>query len=52
MIRFKREKDKFKSLRASTETELSLQFADQGIKAGFPSPAQDYIDMAIDLKRS
>lgn len=36
---------------ASTETELSLQFADQGIKAGFPSPAQDYIDMAIDLNK-
>ena len=36
---------------ASTETELSLQFADQGIKAGFPNPAQDYIDMAIDLNK-
>lgn len=35
----------------STDTELCLQYADQGIKAGFPSPAQDYIDMAIDLNK-
>ncbi|MCD7898328.1 MAG: translesion error-prone DNA polymerase V autoproteolytic subunit [Bacteroides sp.] len=30
---------------------LPLPFADQGVKAGFPSPAQDYIDHAIDLNK-
>jgi putative error-prone repair: SOS-response transcriptional repressor umuD homolog len=34
-----------------TKTAISVPFADQGIRAGFPSPAQDYIDIAIDLNR-
>ena len=34
-----------------TKTVISVPFADQGIRAGFPSPAQDYIDVAIDLNR-
>ena len=34
-----------------TSTELSLPFADEGIQAGFPSPAQDYINEYIDLNR-
>ena len=32
-------------------TSLSLQYADAGIRAGFPSPAQDYISESIDLNR-
>ena len=32
-------------------SSLPLQFADEGIKAGFPSPAQDYMEQAIDLKK-
>lgn len=28
---------------------IELPFADGGIFAGFPSPAQDYMDMALDL---
>ena len=32
-------------------TRLSLPFADGGIQAGFPSPAQDYISESIDLNR-
>ena len=32
-------------------TSLPLPFADQGIQAGFPSPAQDYISESIDLNR-
>ncbi len=32
-------------------THLSLPFADAGIQAGFPSPAQDYISESIDLNR-
>ena len=30
-------------------SNLPLKFADEGIKAGFPSPAQDYLEQAIDL---
>lgn len=32
-------------------TELELPYADGGIKAGFPSPAQDYLSESIDLNR-
>ena len=32
-------------------TRLPLQYADEGIRAGFPSPAQDYIEQAIDLNK-
>ncbi len=32
-------------------SHLSLPFADMGIQAGFPSPAQDYINESIDLNR-
>lgn len=34
-----------------TDTELPLPFAREGISAGFPSPAQDFLDVAIDLNR-
>ena len=34
---------------ADPSTRLSLPYADHGIQAGFPSPAQDYITEAIDL---
>lgn len=37
--------------KAETNTELALPIADDGIKAGFPSPAQDFMDLAIDLNR-
>lgn len=37
--------------RASTTTELSLPLADGGIRAGFPSPAQDFLDLSIDLNK-
>jgi len=30
-------------------TSLPLPYADEGIRAGFPSPAQDYMEQAIDL---
>lgn len=32
-------------------TDLSLPFVDGGIPAGFPSPAQDYVDGTLDLNR-
>lgn len=37
--------------KSDVDLELSLPFADQGIKAGFPSPAQDYLETAIDLNK-
>ena len=30
---------------------LSLDYAEGGVRAGFPSPAQDYISEAIDLNK-
>lgn len=35
----------------STSTVLPLPMVDGGIAAGFPSPAQDYIDLKIDLNK-
>ena len=37
--------------KAATESELELEYADGGIQAGFPSPAQDYAGETIDLNR-
>ena len=36
---------------ADPSTVLELPFVDGGIKAGFPSPAQDYLTDSIDLNR-
>ena len=36
---------------ADLSSELPLDFADGGIRAGFPSPAQDYMTESIDLNR-
>jgi len=35
----------------SRETKLNTPYIDQGISAGFPSPAQDFIDLSIDLNK-
>ena len=35
---------------AQTDTELSLPVL-EGVRAGFPSPAADFIDLSIDLNR-
>lgn len=32
-------------------TELPLLYADGGVRAGFPSPAQDYVDGILDLNK-
>lgn len=37
--------------RADVNTDLALPYADEGIQAGFPNPAQDYIDLCLDLNR-
>lgn len=34
---------------ANSNSHLELPFVEGGIAAGFPSPAQDYIDLKIDL---
>ena len=36
---------------ADTDTILALPYADEGVRAGFPSPAQDYLTEAIDLNK-
>lgn len=36
---------------AGTDTILALPYADEGIHAGFPSPAQDYMSESIDLNK-
>lgn len=36
---------------AAVDIEMSLPFAEGGVKAGFPSPAQDYLDNSIDLNK-
>lgn len=35
----------------SFESVLELLYADQGIRAGFPSPAQDYLDKSLDFNK-
>jgi DNA polymerase V len=32
-------------------TQLDLPFVEQGISAGFPSPADDFLDLSIDLNK-
>jgi DNA polymerase V len=36
---------------ANTETTLALPFVENGISAGFPSPALDFVDLSIDLNK-
>ena len=36
---------------ADTSTILDLSYVEGGIKAGFPSPAQDYLTASIDLNK-
>lgn len=35
--------------KADSESHLDLLYAEGGICAGFPSPAQDYLELSIDL---
>lgn len=37
--------------KVDAESYLPLPYADEGIHAGFPSPAQDYMELAIDLNK-
>lgn len=40
-----------KIFNADFSSEWELPFADEGVRAGFPSPAQDYMTDSIDLNR-
>lgn len=41
----------FKIYKADTDLALKLPYADEGIRAGFPSPAQDFLSESIDLNK-
>ena len=45
------EEVKLEMYSADLSTELELQYSPQGVRAGFPSPAQDYTTEAIDLNK-
>ena len=45
------DKIKLQIYSADLSTVMELPFVDGGIKAGFPSPAQDYLTDSIDLNR-
>lgn len=36
---------------SDTSITLPLPYAEDGIRAGFPSPAQDYMELSIDLNK-
>lgn len=36
---------------AETDSDLSLPFIEQGISAGFPSPALDFVEIPLDLNK-
>ena len=42
---------KIKIYSIDISSSLPLPFAEDGIRAGFPSPAQDYMEFAIDLNK-
>lgn len=43
--------DEVKFITSDFSTHLALPYADGGVRAGFPSPAQDYLDLKLDLNR-
>ncbi len=43
--------NKIEIYKADTTSSLPLPIADEGIRAGFPSPAQDFMDLSIDLNQ-
>lgn len=49
--RFRLMKKQIEIHKIDVSSSLPLQFANEGIKAGFPSPAQDYLEQAIDLNK-
>nr|DAV11743.1 MAG TPA: DNA polymerase V subunit UmuD [Caudoviricetes sp.] len=51
MKRFRVMKKQIEIHKIDISSVLPLRFADEGIKAGFSSPAQDYLEQAIDLNK-
>lgn len=45
------EQVKLELFSADLDSELELQYSQEGVRAGFPSPAQDYTTEAIDLNK-
>lgn len=43
--------DEVKFIPTDFATKLELTYVDGSIRAGFPSPAQDYVDRSLDLNR-
>ena len=48
-MNMKKSKSVIDIFKADTKSSVELPFVDEGIRAGFPSPAQDYLDLSIDL---
>ena len=46
-----RKMKKIEIYKADISSSLPLPIADEGIRAGFPSPAQDFMDLSIDLNQ-
>ncbi len=46
-----RKMKKIEIYKADIGSSLPLPIADEGIRAGFPSPAQDFMDLSIDLNQ-
>ena len=45
----KNSKSELDIFKVDTSSSVELPFVEEGIRAGFPSPAQDYLDLSIDL---
>ena len=43
---------KLQFFKAEMQDGQDFPFADEGVRAGFPSPAQDYMDSSIDLNQA
>ncbi|MDT8412907.1 MAG: translesion error-prone DNA polymerase V autoproteolytic subunit [Vicingaceae bacterium] len=43
--------NKLSILGSKTSSELALPFVEAGISAGFPSPADDFLELTIDLNK-
>ena len=44
-------KRKLEIHKIDVSSSLPIPYADEGIRDGFPSPAQDYMEQAIDLNK-
>lgn len=43
--------EKLTILNANTDSRVELPMSETGVSAGFPSPADDHIDLSLDLNR-